>query len=71
MLKIDRSFVNGLPADADAIIQLGRVLQMQVTVEGVEKDEQRALLGSKGCDVMQGFLFCRPLPAEQLTQLLR
>jgi diguanylate cyclase (GGDEF)-like protein/PAS domain S-box-containing protein len=75
-LKIDRSFVAGLPdpkhlAIVQAIVAMGQALDYRVVAEGVETDEQADLLAGFGCSEMQGFLFSRPLPAEQLPALLR
>ncbi|MCY7316570.1 MAG: EAL domain-containing protein [Rubrivivax sp.] len=69
-LKIDRSFVEDLPHDAgsaaiaNAIIQMGRGLKLQVVAEGVETEAQRAHLLAQGCDAQQGLLDCGPLPAD-------
>jgi len=74
-LKIDRSFVNAVPGDgaaiAKAIIAMAHSLNMTVVAEGVETEEQVAFLSDAGCDVMQGYYFARPMPAEQLEGLLR
>jgi EAL domain-containing protein (putative c-di-GMP-specific phosphodiesterase class I) len=74
-LKIDRSFVNAVPGDgaaiAKAIIAMAHSLNMSVVAEGVETEEQVAFLSDAGCDVMQGYYFARPMPAEQLEALLR
>ena len=76
-LKIDRSFVQGVPGDADdaaiatAVIQMAHALQLQVVAEGVENEAQRAFLAERGCDRMQGFLFSPALPPDQLDLLLR
>lgn len=75
-LKVDRSFVKDLPHDAteveiaSAVIQLARALGLEVLAEGVENEEQLAFLRERGCDLAQGFLFARPLPADQLAELL-
>jgi diguanylate cyclase (GGDEF)-like protein len=75
-LKIDRSFVAPLGRRADsqamlqAIVALGRALDLGLLAEGVETEEQRVLLRLAGCDEMQGFLFARPLPAEAFDKLL-
>jgi diguanylate cyclase (GGDEF)-like protein/PAS domain S-box-containing protein len=72
-LKIDRSFVAGLPDDADdrsitrAIIGLAKNLGMEVVAEGVETVEQRDMLAALGCDVLQGYLVGRPVPAESIA----
>jgi diguanylate cyclase (GGDEF)-like protein len=70
-LKLDQSFVRGLPGDADdlaictAVIAMGHALGLKVIAEGVETTEQLALLRELGCDVVQGYLFARPMPADQ------
>jgi EAL domain-containing protein (putative c-di-GMP-specific phosphodiesterase class I) len=75
-LKIDRSFVAPLGRRADsqamlqAIVALGRALDLGLLAEGVETEEQRVLLRLAGCDEMQGFLFARPVSAEALDKLL-
>ncbi len=80
-LKLDRSFVQGLPHDKDdqaiarAVIGLGHSLGMQVLAEGIEHLEQAEFLKACGCDSAQGYLFGRPMPApafaEQLSNLKR
>jgi EAL domain-containing protein (putative c-di-GMP-specific phosphodiesterase class I) len=77
VLKIDRSFV-GRMTDGDqplqivrTIIELARVLGMDVVAEGIETQEQYRLLRQLGCRYGQGYLFSRPIPAAQVTQLLR
>ena len=77
VLKIDRSFV-GRMTDGDqalqivrTIIELARVLGMDVVAEGIETRDQYALLRQMGCRYGQGFLFARPMPAEDVTRLLR
>ena len=75
-IKIDRSFVRDLPHNEDdtiiarTIIQLAHNLGMQVIAEGVENAEQEAYLRAQGCDEGQGYLYCRPLPAFEVTQYL-
>ena len=76
-LKIDRSFVRDLPGNnddraiADAIIQLGRALGVKVVAEGVETGGQRSFLRDHACDEMQGYLFSRPVSADQIPDIFR
>jgi len=77
VLKIDRSFVSRMTDGEQplqivrTIIELARVLGMDVVAEGIETCEQYLLLRQMGCRFGQGFLFARPMPAEALSQLLR
>ncbi|MFT5182370.1 MAG: EAL domain-containing protein (putative c-di-GMP-specific phosphodiesterase class I) [Alphaproteobacteria bacterium] len=72
-LKIDRSFINGLPGDKDdsvivsAIISLGQSLGLEVIAEGVETQEQLDFLQRKDCDQVQGFYFSPPLPPDEFA----
>ncbi|MFC5728092.1 MULTISPECIES: putative bifunctional diguanylate cyclase/phosphodiesterase [Nocardioides] len=75
-IKIDRSFVAGLPAPVNtaiisSIIALGTSLGMSVVAEGVETPHQYDLLKALGCGFSQGYLFHRPAPADALSALLR
>jgi diguanylate cyclase (GGDEF)-like protein len=76
-VKIDASFVRGVPVDAsdvaitDTILAMSRSLGLKVVAEGVETLEQMRFLERRGCDEMQGYYFSKPLPAEQLTAYLR
>ena len=75
-LKIDRSFVRGIPGDADdtaivgTIVTLAGSLKREVIAEGVETDAQRRFLLGLGCTAMQGYHFSRPLPAAGFATLL-
>jgi diguanylate cyclase (GGDEF)-like protein len=75
-LKIDRGFVTPLGRDAgsnalmQAIVALGRALDLTLLAEGVETEEQRVLLRLAGCEEMQGYLFAHPGPREALDRLL-
>jgi diguanylate cyclase (GGDEF)-like protein/PAS domain S-box-containing protein len=75
-LKIDRAFVAGMTISAEhmaivsAIINLAKALKIYVVAEGVETEEQAARLHDLGCDEAQGYLFSRPAPASEITQLL-
>jgi diguanylate cyclase (GGDEF)-like protein len=75
-IKIDRSFIRDLGHEKDdssiilAIIGLADSMNMVVTAEGVETAEQAALLTSYGCAQAQGYLFCRPVEAAELTRII-
>ena len=76
-LKIDRSFIAATPGDRNAttliatIISLAHSLQLTVTAEGVETEEQVELLRRLRCDEMQGYVFSKPLAFEALTAFLQ
>jgi EAL domain-containing protein (putative c-di-GMP-specific phosphodiesterase class I) len=76
-LKIDRSFVRDIPADLEdvaivrAIIAMARSLRMRTVAEGVEQEEQMRFLRAEGCEEMQGFLYSRPLPGDEVLRLLK
>nr|WP_255719692.1 bifunctional diguanylate cyclase/phosphodiesterase [Pelomonas sp. P8] len=76
-LKIDRSFVKGLPSDAsdcgiaNAIVQMGRALGLQVIAEGVETEAQRDFLAQAGCHEFQGYLYSPALRPEDFEQRVR
>jgi EAL domain-containing protein (putative c-di-GMP-specific phosphodiesterase class I) len=77
VLKIDRSFVSRMTEGEQplqivrTIVELARVMGMDVVAEGIETREQYRLLREMGCRYGQGFLFARPMTAEAVTQLLR
>ena len=77
VLKIDRSFVCDLaekPLDAafvKTIVDLAHLLKVKIVAEGVETEDQLAILGELGCDEWQGYLFSRPVPAGEFSRLLR
>jgi diguanylate cyclase (GGDEF)-like protein/PAS domain S-box-containing protein len=76
-LKIDRSFVQGMLHDTgtaevtQAIVHLGHALGMKVVAEGVETEQEEAMLRRQGCDEIQGYLYSRPLTPRDLAQWLR
>jgi EAL domain-containing protein (putative c-di-GMP-specific phosphodiesterase class I) len=73
-IKIDKSFVQGLTKNEDdkaivrATIELGHNLGLQVVAEGVEDQDTWDALSALGCDLVQGYLISRPLPAADLQQ---
>lgn len=75
-LKIDRSFVDDLPSHAGdiaitrSILHLAAAFQLQVTAEGVEMNSQFEFLRDLGCEAVQGYLFSRPVPAQDFEKLL-
>jgi EAL domain-containing protein (putative c-di-GMP-specific phosphodiesterase class I) len=77
VLKIDRSFVSRMTEGEQplqivrTIIELARVLGMSVVAEGIETHAQYQLLQQLGCRYGQGYLFAKPMPAEEVAQLLR
>jgi EAL domain-containing protein (putative c-di-GMP-specific phosphodiesterase class I) len=74
VLKIDKSFVDELPSGAEVtrmMVQLGRMLGLDVVAEGVEYDRQRDELRALGCPRAQGYLFAKPMPADELLQSLQ
>ena len=76
-IKIDQSFVAAIGAESrteaivEAVVRLGVALDMQVTAEGVETEEQIAFLRKSGCASGQGRLFSMPVPRDQFVALLR
>lgn len=75
-IKIDRSFIQHLGNQADsaaiihAVVTLGHAMGLTVTAEGVETGDQQRFLRMAGCNQLQGYLFSRPVPAEQVAALL-
>lgn len=77
VLKIDRSFVQNSDSTTEdakitsAIIAMAKSLKLEVVAEGVETESQRTFLKQHQCRYMQGYLFSKPLPAEELTPILQ
>lgn len=69
-MKIDKSFIDGLPHDSDsvsitrAIVGLAKNFGLSVTAEGVERGEQLQFLQQEGCDEIQGYYFAKPMPLD-------
>ncbi len=76
-LKIDTTFIRELTINendrtvASAVISLGKKLNLRVVAEGVETDAQLAFLRDNNCDEMQGYLFSKPIPAQEIEELLK
>ncbi|MBC8269505.1 MAG: EAL domain-containing protein [Rhodospirillaceae bacterium] len=76
-IKIDRSFVSDIDTSEDdaqiikTIINMGQTLNRRIVAEGVETKEQLAILQQYECDEIQGYFFCRPKPADELTQFFK
>jgi diguanylate cyclase (GGDEF)-like protein len=76
-LKIDRSFVRGLPDKRESavivasITRIAQSLGLQTVAEGVETEPQSRHLSELGCDQLQGYLFAKPLPLQRLTEWMR
>ena len=77
VLKIDRSFICDLEHNntdlglVASIVSMGRILGLDVVAEGVETDAQLNCLKQAGCDLIQGFLFSKPLPAADFDAFAR
>ncbi len=77
LLKIDKSFVGGMEEREEnrklvhAMINLAHNLNLEVVAEGVETDAHLDFLRKEGCDYIQGYLLSRPVPEQEVSQLLR
>ncbi|MGA8260781.1 MAG: EAL domain-containing protein [Arenicellales bacterium] len=75
-IKIDRTFVDGLPGDANsvavvrAILAMGHAFGLHVIAEGVENEQQKVFLEEEGCDAFQGFYIGTPVPAGELGKIV-
>ena len=75
-LKIDKSFTQGIASDTkdaaitQALLVMAHRLHLNVVAEGVETEAQMSFLGNHRCDEVQGYLFSRPLPADELLHVL-
>jgi len=76
-LKIDRSFIHDInenpknSAIVSSILAMGRNLKLCITAEGIETKEQYETLRDRGCDIMQGFYFSKPLPLHEFEKLMK
>ena len=76
-IKVDRSFILDIPGDtgdtkiAKAIIAMAHALRLKVVAEGVENAEQLNFLRAQRCDAVQGYFLFRPLPADQVADILK
>jgi len=77
LLKIDQSFVRDLPSNSNdtaicrAIIAMAHSLNLRVLAEGVETEEQMQFLRKENCDEMQGFLYSKPISADEISEMIR
>ena len=75
-IKIDRSFVSGIPATRDkcelvkAMLSISAALRLESVAEGVETPEQAAYLMAHGCELAQGYLFGKPMPLAEFQAML-
>ena len=75
-LKLDMKFVRNIeknPKDlrlVEIMIDIARLLEVPVIAEGVETEEQMGLLKKAGCDIIQGYYFSRPVPADEFRRLI-
>ncbi|MCU7843192.1 MAG: EAL domain-containing protein [Candidatus Thiodiazotropha sp. (ex Monitilora ramsayi)] len=76
-LKLDRTFVHDIKHNDNdteicaATLALAHNLGLEVVAEGVETNEQRDFLAAHNCDYLQGYLFCKPMPAEDITRFIK
>ncbi|MFQ5349891.1 MAG: EAL domain-containing protein, partial [Thermoanaerobaculia bacterium] len=75
-LKLDQSFILGLAENQEnraivkAVIAMARFMGLELVAEGVEGEDEAALLRGEGCELLQGHFFSRPVPAAELEQML-
>jgi diguanylate cyclase (GGDEF)-like protein/PAS domain S-box-containing protein len=75
-IKIDQSFIRSMmesmeaQAIVKAIISMGLTLRLTIVAEGVETEDELALLSEQGCHEIQGYYFCKPLPAQQCSEFI-
>ena len=75
-LKMDMKFIRNMQKDeksmklVELVLDIARFLQVPVIAEGVETEEQLLLLKERGCDIIQGYYFSKPVPAEEFTAFI-
>lgn len=76
VVKIDRAFITDLPSDrfdvaiVEAVLSIAHTFDFETLAEGIETEEQASFLGAAGCELGQGFLYARPMPADDFSALL-
>ena len=76
-IKIDRSFISDIPLDMEkselvkVLIQISKVLHLDIVAEGIETEEQAKYLYANGCYTVQGFLYGKPMPHAEFEYLVR
>ena len=77
IIKIDRQFIKDLPEDTDSlaivktIVELANSIKARLIAEGVETEAQAKLLAELNCDYLQGYLFAKPMPTEELVNWIQ
>ena len=76
VLKIDKSFITNIPTSrkdcrlVKTIIDIGKELGITIVAEGIETVEQAEFLKRHGCDIVQGYLFCKPVSPQEIGELM-
>ncbi|MEA3420002.1 MAG: EAL domain-containing protein [Campylobacterota bacterium] len=76
-LKIDKSFIDDIPGSKEdeaivgAIVSMAESMSLGVVAEGVERDVQKAFLQQVGCNIIQGYFYAEPMPADEITEMLK
>jgi len=75
-VKLDKLFIDNIKSDKNkavikSIVHLSKALNYKIITEGVETKEQMALLTGLGCNIIQGYYFCKPIPKSEIENLLK